>query len=126
MTLNQPATLCAAQGDGFWGNIVNPQPQIALVSARSWAIIGPFFSHTGLIDLWPLPPVDCPVVDASLLDPEQVQRIVQSHVRTSVGVDDVDALIDALQQAGARLPTPFPETAYPIDLDPIIHQWSQL
>ena len=92
------------------------QPQIALVGERSWAIIGPCFTITGLLSHWPLPQVDCPLVDTCLLDEEQVQRILRSYVKNPLGVDDPDALIEALLQCGARLISPLSNTAYPVDL----------
>ena len=92
------------------------QPQIALVGKRSWAVIGDYFSDTGLLALWPLPQVDCPVLDTSLLEQCQVHRIIQSYISNPAGIEDVDALIEALLQCGARLINPLSTTSYPIDI----------
>jgi len=92
------------------------QPQIALVGAQSWAIIGAYFTSTGLLALWLLPQVDCPVLDTSLIEQCQVQRIIQSYIRNPTGIEDVEALIEALLQCGARLINPLSTTSYPIDI----------
>ena len=89
---------------------MNASPQIALVNARCWAIIGPYFSHTGLATLWPMPQVDCPLLDTSLIGEEAVRQIVHAHIPTPAGVVDVDVLVDALLQAGARLLLPLPQS----------------
>jgi hypothetical protein len=89
---------------------MNAAPQIALVNARCWAVIGPYFSHTGLTTLWPMPQVDCPILDTSLLSEESVRRILGAYAPTPAGVEDVDALVDALVLAGARLLMPLPQT----------------
>jgi hypothetical protein len=92
---------------------MNATPQIALVNARCWAVIGPYFSHTGLATRWPMPQVDCPVLDTSLLSEESVRRILGAHAPAPTGVEDVDALVEALVLAGARLIMPLPQ-AMPI------------
>ena len=83
-------------------------PQIALLGARSWALIGPYFRHTGLLDRWPMPEVACPVIDISRLDPQRLPRILHAHVHTPSGIEDVGGLIKALLRAGGRQLTPFP------------------
>ena len=85
---------------------MTPQPQIALVGARCWAIFGPYFTTTGLLALCPFPKVECDVVDASMLDEDRLGRILHPHVGNSTGVEDVDGLIEALLQAGASLLMP--------------------
>lgn len=89
---------------------MNAAPQIALVNAHSWAIIGPYFSHTGLVTLWPMPQVDCPVLDTSLVGEDTIRQIVHAHAPTPAGVTDVDALVDTLLQAGARLLMPLAQS----------------
>ena len=86
---------------------MNRSLQIALLGARSWALIGPYYQHTGLIDRWPIPQVACPVIDVSRLSPGQAHIILSAHVHTPEGVDDVDALVAALLRVGCQQLTPF-------------------
>jgi hypothetical protein len=86
----------------------NLSPQIVLLDALSWALIGPYYQHTGLLDLWPMPQVTCPVIDVSWLSPGQAHIILSAHIHTPDGVDDVDALVAALLRVGCQQLTPFP------------------
>ena len=75
--------------------------QIALINLEGWAVIGYLERHTGLFP-HPMPAVDSPVLDTRRVSPECVHSIVQRHVPGPEGVQDVDALIEELLEAGAE------------------------
>ncbi len=82
--------------------------QIALINPTGWAVIGYLGSHSGQFP-HPMPAVDCPVVDTRPVDPERVRKIIHSHSIGPEGIEDVDALIEELLDAGAECGCVLPE-----------------
>ncbi|HNT25868.1 MAG TPA: hypothetical protein PKM21_15980 [Anaerolineales bacterium] len=80
--------------------------QIALLHARGWGLIGPYWCKVTNLPL-PLPdlPAGCPVLDDSQVSRAEHDRLMRIHV-SPAGVDDVDALVAALTEVGARLVEP--------------------
>ena len=89
------------------------QPQIALVGERSWAIIGPCFTITGLLSLGL-----CPKWIVRWLIPACSMKNRSSGFYGLISVihwviNDLDALIEALLQCGARLIPPLSNDSLP-------------
>jgi hypothetical protein len=81
---------------------MNPQdqtPQIALVTQTTFAIIGAETSTSALFSHWPMPEVNCPIVDISKTPHTNLDEICKEHIGPS-GVSDVPALVTALEKAG--------------------------
>lgn len=76
--------------------------QIAFIRKGTYAIIGEYTSLSGQFIHWPMPQVECPVVDASNLPRSNVYEICMKFV-TPAGVSDVEALIATLLKAGAKV-----------------------
>ena len=81
-------------------------PQIAFIDATSWAIRGPFFSHSGLHAYHQMPQVSCPVVDTSQVQDRQRLDKVLAHAISPEGVKDVGALLSELTALGCQVSMP--------------------
>jgi hypothetical protein len=78
---------------------------LALCSATSWSLLGPGSSHSGLFQFSPMPEVSCPVLDIQACDPDLVFSACRRYHPSPELEVDIDGLIPALLQAGARLIT---------------------
>lgn len=80
--------------------------QVAVIRSRGWGIIGPYWRLVTNVPL-PMPPLPqkCPVLDISQVSQGDHDRLMRIHV-SPAGVDDVDALVAALTEVGARLVEP--------------------
>jgi len=76
--------------------------QLALCGAETWSILGLGCSISGLFQFFPLPEVTCPVLDIRDCDPTLVFAICHRHHPSPELDVDVDGLIPALLNIGAR------------------------
>ncbi len=76
--------------------------QIAFLGEQCWKIFGPYWKETGLLEEYPMPELDCPVVDITAVDADQAGKIIRKYTAISE-CTDVPRLVKALVSIGAKV-----------------------
>jgi hypothetical protein len=80
-------------------------PLIAFTDGICWAVIYPYRSEHGLWKYYPMPEVDCVIVDSAGVNQTRVSRLVQAKAPPE-GFRDIDRLVEALASIGCLISYP--------------------
>jgi len=81
-------------------------PQIAFTNLKlgTWCICGEFWSHSGLEEKWPMPDVNCPVVEWSYVDNAKLNSVLRkAGIGNPSAAVDIPALVEKLIELGCEL-----------------------
>ena len=80
-------------------------PQIAFTDGITWSVIWPYASLSGFWERYPLPQVDCPLVDTRGADQKKLDLLLARR-SSPAGFADVPKLIRVLEKIGCEISYP--------------------